>query len=96
MHVIRHEEFKDECAAKCNGPYAGGTNRTNLPFFIGNWSKTMIGYGHEKEHFVLELTYNYGIGGYDLGNDYEAIHIEHEQVYNNLKNSNSAEHGPGK
>jgi len=80
MHVIRHEEFEGGCAATCNGPYSG------------NWSKTMIGYGHEKEHFVLELTYNYGIGGYDLGNDYEAIHIEHDQVYNNLKGS--AEKGP--
>jgi hypothetical protein len=40
----------------------------------------------------LELTYNYGIGSYELGNDYEAIHIEHEEVYNHLKNK--AEKGP--
>lgn len=29
----------------------------------------MIGYGPEKENFALELTYNYGIDGYDFGND---------------------------
>ena len=30
----------------------------------------MIGYGQETEHFVLELTYNYGVHKYELGNDY--------------------------
>jgi len=59
MNVLRHEEFGEGCTATCNGPYAG------------RWSKTMIGYGHEDKHFVLELTYNYGIGSYELGNDYE-------------------------
>jgi len=29
----------------------------------------MIGYGAEDRYFVLELTYNYGIGNYQLGND---------------------------
>jgi hypothetical protein len=38
------------------------------------------------------LTYNYGIGSYELGNDYEAIHIEHDEVYNHLKDK--AEKGP--
>jgi len=80
MKVIRHEEFEGGCAATCNGPYDG------------SWSKTMIGYGHEKDHYVLELTYNYGIGSYELGNDYEAIHIEHDEVYNHLKET--AEKGP--
>ena len=31
----------------------------------------MIGYGPEDTHFVCELTYNYGIGDYALGNDFE-------------------------
>jgi len=31
----------------------------------------MIGYGAEDNHFVLELTYNYGIGSYQLGNDFQ-------------------------
>jgi lactoylglutathione lyase len=48
-------------AATCNGPYAGA------------WSKTMIGFGPERENFALELTYNYGIDGYDFGNDLQYI-----------------------
>lgn len=31
------------------------------------WSKTMIGYGSEDTHFVVELTYNYGISCYEKG-----------------------------
>ncbi|CAM9924748.1 unnamed protein product, partial [Heterosigma akashiwo] len=57
LKVLRHEEFLTGCEATCNGPYAGA------------WSKTMIGKGPEKEHFALELTYNYGIDGYEFGND---------------------------
>lgn len=63
MKVLRHEEFSDGCEAACNGPYA---NR---------WSKTMIGYGPEDTHFVIELTYNYGIKEYETGNDFKAITI---------------------
>ncbi|CAD5217643.1 unnamed protein product [Bursaphelenchus okinawaensis] len=80
MKVLRHEEFQDGCKATCNGPYDN------------SWSKTMVGYGHEDQHFVLELTYNYGVGKYRLGNDYEAIHIENDSVYQSLKDK--AETGP--
>ena len=45
--MLRHEEFEEGCAATCNGPYNG------------KWSKTMVGYGPEANHFVVELTYNY-------------------------------------
>ena len=31
----------------------------------------MVGYGPEDNHFVVELTYNYGIGSYRLGNDFK-------------------------
>lgn len=30
----------------------------------------MVGYGPEDNHFVAELTYNYGVGDYRLGNDF--------------------------
>jgi len=68
MKVLRHEEFSDGCEAACNGPYA---NR---------WSKTMIGYGPEDTHFVIELTYNYGIKEYETGNDFKAITIRSKDV----------------
>lgn len=64
MKVLRHEEFSEGCEAACNGPYA---NR---------WSKTMIGYGPEDTHFVVELTYNYGITYYEQGNDFLGLTIQ--------------------
>ncbi|GFR48567.1 hypothetical protein Agub_g10469 [Astrephomene gubernaculifera] len=72
MEPLRHEEFTEGCAAACNGPYDG------------MWSKTMIGYGPEDDHFVLELTYNYGVKSYQLGNDYAGIAIASQRVYDNL------------
>lgn len=30
----------------------------------------MVGFGPEEDHFVAELTYNYGVGEYNLGNDF--------------------------
>lgn len=68
MKVLRHEEFSEGCEAACNGPYA---NR---------WSKTMIGYGPEDTHFVIELTYNYGIKEYKMGNDFGGITIRSKEA----------------
>lgn len=31
----------------------------------------MVGYGPEDDHFVVELTYNYGIKHYNKGNDFQ-------------------------
>lgn len=39
--------------------------------YDGKWSKTMIGYGPEDDHFVAELTYNYGVKSYKLGNAFQ-------------------------
>lgn len=41
--------------------------------YDGKWSKTMAGFGPEDDHFVVELTYNYGIKTYQLGNDFQVI-----------------------
>lgn len=41
----------------------------------------MIGYGSENDHFVLELTYNYGIGSYTHGNDFRGIHIHSPEAF---------------
>ncbi|CAG9585258.1 unnamed protein product [Danaus chrysippus] len=75
MKVLRHEEFSEGCEAACNGPYA---NR---------WSKTMIGYGPEDDHFVVELTYNYGITHYEQGNDFLGLTIQSSE---SLKRAASA------
>ncbi|ALC49362.1 CG1532 [Drosophila busckii] len=68
MQVLRHEEFKEGCEAQCNGPY---DNR---------WSKTMMGYGPESAHFVVELTYNYGVKSYELGNDFGGLTIHSNEI----------------
>lgn len=76
MKVLRHEEFADGCEAACNGPYA---NR---------WSKTMIGYGPEDNHFVVELTYNYPIKSYETGNDFIGIAVRSREALVRAKQLN--------
>lgn len=73
MRVLRHEEFEEGCKATCNGSYDG------------KWSKTMVGYGPEENHFVAELTYNYGVGNYRLGNDFQGMTIASSQAVNNAQ-----------
>jgi len=75
MKVLRHEEFTEGCKATCNGPYNG------------HWSKTMIGYGAEDTNFVCELTYNYEVGKYAMGNDFQGFHINSSKAIGNLKKS---------
>jgi len=75
MKVLRHEEFTEGCKATCNGPYNG------------HWSKTMIGYGAEDSSFVCELTYNYEVGKYAMGNDFQGFHINSSRAIGNLKES---------
>ena len=57
MKILRHEEFKVECEASCNGG------------FKSPWSKTMIGYGPESENFALEIVFNHNVKKYQEGND---------------------------
>jgi len=55
--VLRHEENAEPCDITCNG-----SCRTA-------WSKTMMGYHGREEDFAyaLEVTYNYGVEGYEKG-----------------------------
>jgi len=45
------------------------------------YSLTFIGYGEESETSVLELTYNYGVDSYTLGNAYGHIAIGVDDCY---------------
>ncbi|PSC76476.1 Glyoxalase domain-containing 4 [Micractinium conductrix] len=49
------------------------------------WSKSMLGYGPEDTNFVLELTYNYGVAAYKLGNDFGYLKIRNRVAYANLE-----------
>ncbi|XP_035648109.1 glyoxalase domain-containing protein 4-like isoform X3 [Oncorhynchus keta] len=73
MKILRHEEFEEGCKATCNGPYDG------------KWSKTMVGFGPEDDHFAAELTYNYGVGEYRLGNDFLGLTLQSSQAVSNAK-----------
>ena len=75
LRVLRHEEFDSGCEATCNGPYGGA------------WSKTMIGYGPESSNFALELTYNYGIDGYEFGNGLLYIAIQQPAALKRIQNT---------
>lgn len=47
----------------------------------GKFSLAFVGYGDESENSVIELTYNYGVESYDLGNAYGHIALGCEDVY---------------
>lgn len=83
MKVLRHEVFGEGCKAACNGPYEG------------QWTKTMIGYGPESgipSYFVLELTYNYSIKSYKLGNDLNYIKLAvNEDLFKELSHNQQVE-----
>ncbi|MBK1709511.1 MULTISPECIES: lactoylglutathione lyase [Marichromatium] len=46
----------------------------------GEFTLAFLGYGDESDHTVLELTYNWGVEHYDLGNGYGHIAIEVEDA----------------
>ncbi|KAL1242588.1 Glyoxalase [Trichinella spiralis] len=79
MKILRHEEFSDPCKAMCNGP------------FDGKWSKTMVGYGPEETHFVIEVVYNYGVTKYDLGTYFGAFTIKSHDVYERARDKSRAD-----
>lgn len=54
MKVLRHEENEKAC------PMSNGN-------FNSSWSKTIVGFGTEEKHFMLEVIYNYGISSYPKG-----------------------------
>jgi len=47
----------------------------------GKFTLAFVGYGDESENTVLELTYNWGIDGYELGNGFGHIALEVDDVY---------------
>lgn len=49
--------------------------------YDGKWSKSMVGYGPEDSHFVCELTYNYGLGTYAIGNDFQVSVLRQCSAY---------------
>ncbi len=44
------------------------------------YTLAFVGYGNNPDHAELELTYNYGVDSYDLGNAYGHIAISSENI----------------
>lgn len=47
----------------------------------GKFTLAFVGYGDEAEQAVIELTHNWGVEGYDLGDGYGHIALEVDDVY---------------
>jgi lactoylglutathione lyase len=52
----------------------------------GEFTLAFVGYGDESETAVIELTYNWGVHDYDLGNAYGHIAIGVDDIYNTCEN----------
>jgi lactoylglutathione lyase len=47
----------------------------------GKFTLAFVGYGDEASNSVIELTYNWGVSNYELGNAFGHLAIEVEDVY---------------
>jgi lactoylglutathione lyase len=47
----------------------------------GKFTLAFVGYGDESDHTVLELTYNWDVDKYDLGNAYGHIALGVDDIY---------------
>ncbi|MCM1985373.1 lactoylglutathione lyase [Lyngbya confervoides] len=47
----------------------------------GEFTLAFVGYGEESHHTVIELTYNWGVSEYDLGNAYGHIALGVDDIY---------------
>jgi lactoylglutathione lyase len=52
----------------------------------GKFTLAFVGYGSEADHTVLELTYNWGVDTYELGNAYGHIALGVSDIYAACKN----------
>jgi len=47
----------------------------------GKFTLAFVGYGDESDHTVVELTYNWGVDKYDLGNGFGHLAIGVDDIY---------------
>ena len=47
----------------------------------GEFTLAFVGYGEESDHSVIELTHNWGVERYDLGNAYGHIALGVHDIY---------------
>ncbi len=47
----------------------------------GEFTLVFLGYGPKETHPTIELTYNWGVDSYDLGNGYGHVALEVDDLY---------------
>jgi len=47
----------------------------------GKFTLAFVGYGDEEDNSVVELTYNWGVDGYEVGSGFGHIAVEVDDVY---------------
>lgn len=47
----------------------------------GKFTLAFVGYGDESDHTVIELTYNWDVDDYDMGNGFGHLAIQVDDVY---------------
>lgn len=47
----------------------------------GKFTLAFVGYGDESDNTVIELTYNWDVNGYELGNGFGHLAIQVDDVY---------------
>ncbi len=47
----------------------------------GKFTNAFVGYGDERDHSAIELTYNWGVDHYELGTGFGHIALEVDDVY---------------
>lgn len=56
----------------------------------GKFTLAFVGYGPESENAVIELTYNWGVDSYELGNAFGHIALEVDDAYAACENIRAA------
>jgi lactoylglutathione lyase len=51
----------------------------------GKYTLVFVGYGGEKDHTVLELTYNYGVDEYELGTAFGHLAVGVPDIYGTVE-----------
>jgi lactoylglutathione lyase len=51
----------------------------------GKYTLVFLGYGSEKDHTVLELTYNYGVDEYELGTAFGHLAVGVPDIYGTVE-----------
>jgi lactoylglutathione lyase len=77
--MLRVKNLEESLSFYCNTLSMKLLRQKDYP--SGKFTLAFVGYGDESENAVIELTYNWGVDHYDLGNAYGHIAIGVDDIY---------------